>query len=120
MPKPDELAKWQLRILQEYTKSGSIIFARNFKLWFTILTGVLVALVGVSITGQNPTGGAGAAFFAIAVAFIGVLFVERSSKKRAGIIERALRELASGKPIPLKQFDDRLREISKVYDTQEK
>jgi hypothetical protein len=118
MPKPDELAEWQLRILQEYAKSGSPILARNFKLWFAVLTGVLVALVGVSITGQNPIGSAGFAFFAIVVAFIGVLSVERDSKKRARIIEGALRGLASGKPIPQEQFDSALGEISKLEDTE--
>jgi hypothetical protein len=54
---------------------------------------------------------------AIGLTFIGLVGVERDSKKRTEKIEGLLRTLASGKPIPLNQFDATLREISKLQDT---
>ncbi|MGA2628369.1 MAG: hypothetical protein ABSF63_15060 [Candidatus Bathyarchaeia archaeon] len=39
------------------------------------------------------------------------------NKKRAGIIETTLRELAAGKAIPQDEFVERLTTISKVQDT---
>lgn len=52
MPKIDERAEWQLRILSEYSNAGALVVEHPFGFWFTILAGILGAVAGASLASK--------------------------------------------------------------------
>jgi hypothetical protein len=119
MVKSDDLAEWQLRIIQEYGKSGSSILEHNFTLWLSVVTGVLgaLALSSLRLLGGPENSNLNLLGILFVVALVALILVERDSKKRAKGIQKALRILATGRPVPQKDLEHILKGISGAEDT---
>ena len=111
----DELADWQLRILSEYSKTGSSIMEQSILFWAPWSSAVLGALIGFILVGQTSTGWAELMIlFLILLGMVVVLKARlrvRKHMKRTKIIEKALEELAEGEPIEQTEFTNYLRQI---------
>jgi uncharacterized membrane protein YfcA len=116
----DPLADWQLRILSEYSKTGSSIMEQSILFWAPWSSAVLGALIGFILVGQTSTGWAELmVLFLISLGMVVVLKARlrvRKHMKRTKIIEKALEELSGGTPIEPADFSNYLKRICSFED----